>query len=141
MLALIERQHIKPVRRDIMGRRSEGRDPEDDQRQDEKGYRGMSRRDNICRGVRKGQGRSDKSRTDQHLHGQDPPSLGLDNIDERTPEGFNHPREIQDTGIRGDIGVRHAHLLEHDRRDRVHNEIGNSFREIKGRNPKPGRDF
>jgi len=58
------------------------------------------------------QGDSCQSCTDQDLHDHDPPAFGFQQIDQRAPQWLYHPGKIQTTGIKGDIGIRHAHAFE-----------------------------
>ena len=97
----VECQDVKAVGGDVVGGTAEGYEPEEGQ---------------CClypEGSRNGEGYSGKAQAYKKLHGEYPPALGLDGIDERTPEGLYDPREVEPAGVKGEVGVRHAHLLIH----------------------------
>ena len=114
LVALVEGDHVVPVRRDVMSRRGEGRDPEDNEGQDKERDRGVARGNDLRRRTRQGQGQPYEGRAHQNLHGDHPPALGPDNVHKGAPEGFYDPGKIEDTGIGRYVRVGHSHLLEHD---------------------------
>ena len=56
-----------------------------------------------------------------------------------TPERFERPWEIKQTGEQCHFSIGHTHLSEHHHRDVVYNEIRNTLGKIEGRYPKPRR--
>ena len=72
----------------------------------------------------KRKGYTGHARSDQQLHGVDPPTLGADQIDKGTPDGLDHPREIEPAGVKGNVSVRHLHAFIHNNRERHDDDIG-----------------
>ena len=79
---LFESQHVEAVGSDVVGGTGKGHQPEEGQR--------------PLQPVRGGncEGHTTESRTNEQLHGDDPPTLGADDIDERTPQWFDNPGQV-----------------------------------------------
>ena len=87
--------------------------------------------------MRKAEGYKSEGRRHDYLHGHNPPSLGLDYVHERAPEGLDDPRKIQKAGIHRHISLGHAHVVEHDHGYVVHYEIRDTFGKVQSRYPLP----
>ena len=55
-----------------------------------------------------GKGQDDEGCGHKKLHGQDPPSFGLDYVHEGAPQGFDDPWEVKEAGEHGHLAVRHS---------------------------------
>ena len=128
---MVKGKHIETVRCDIMRCGSKGSYPKERQRRIKERRAG----DGFARSLRKQEREHQHGSRHQYLHGDDPPPLGLDDVHERAPEGFDYPWKIKHACIQCQLSVRHAHVLEHDHGYIVHYEIWNSFCEIQGRDP------
>ena len=52
-----------------------------------------------------GEGYTAEGSTDEQLHGGNPPALGADDIDERTPQGLYDLRQVEPRGVIGYLCV------------------------------------
>ena len=128
LFLLAERQHIEPVRGYVVRCRSKCYHIEYHKTQPEH--------------IRThGQREKRKRHCNDGLHHQNPPSLALEYVHDRTPEGFDHPRKIQKRRVERKVSVGHPEALEESHGDDVHYEIWYSFREIKARHPCPRMGF
>ena len=84
---LIQLYHIETIRRNIVGGTTEGDEEEETHRCLEP------------EGSRQRKGDSGKSCSDERLHRQYPPALGLQQVDERTPQRFDNPRQGEPSSI------------------------------------------
>ena len=122
---LIQFYHIKTIRRNIVGGTAEGDEEEEAHRCLEP------------EGSRQREGDAGKGGSDERLHGEHPPALGLQQVDERAPQGLDHPRQGEPSGIETHLGIGEAQLHIHHHREGGHNDVGQSFCKIEGRNPSP----
>ena len=129
LFVLVETEHIETIGSDVVSGTRESHQPEERQR--------------ALKPIRSGngEGHTTKSRSDKQLHGNNPPALGLDDIDEGTPQGFYHPRQIEPGGIERDVGVRQSQTFVHDKRDGHYSHIRQTFRKIKSGHPCPRISF
>ena len=119
----IQRQHIVSVRGYVVRGGEHCGDVEEDQGEGEGP-------DGFACTMRQREGDGGEADGHQRLHHHYPPALGAHHVHQRTPEGFYHPREIEEAGIHRKVGVAHAHTLEHGDRHHVDYEIGYALREV-----------
>ena len=129
LLLLRKSKHIKTISGDIMRRRAESHQPKEGQRKTQEEI------------ARQGKGHARHAGANQELHRDDPPPLGLDQIDKRAPNRLDHPREIEPARVQRDLGVRDLHPLIHDHGERHHHHIWQSLSEIERGNPTPRMPF
>ena len=127
LVALLQCQHIEAVGGNIV--RGGGKCCNDEQNQCDGEHA-----DGSCPGsyrcfirFRNGQRQQNECYRHQDLHGDDPPSFGLDNVDERAPEGLDGPGQIQQTRKQGHLSIGNTHLGKHQYRDVVDNEVGDAL--------------
>lgn len=84
-----------------------------------------------------GEGNTGQPRTDKHLHGDNPPAFGLDEVDERTPQWLDDPGQVEPAGIEGQFGIVDTQPFIHDKRDNGHCDVWQSLRKVKGGYPCP----
>ena len=85
-----------------------------------------------------GEGYACQRRSEQYLCQQNPPSFCLYKVDKRTPQRFDNPGQAEPTGVKTNFAIGQAHLhIEHDSNGGYDN-IGQTFSDVKGRNPCPG---
>ena len=84
-----------------------------------------------------GEGNACQSCTDEHLHGDNPPAFGLDEVDERTPQWLDDPGQVEPAGIEGQLGIADTQPFIHDKRDDGHCHVWQSLRKVEGGNPCP----
>ena len=125
----IQRQHVETVGGNVMRRRAERHQPEKSQRDLEKERSGNRERN------------PGKPRPQQQLHRNDPPALGFQQIDKRTPERFYDPRQVKPTGVQRDIGIGYPHPLVQDYRNGHHRHVRQPLGEVQRGNPCPRRSF
>lgn len=125
LLVRIERQHVKSVGGNVVCGRTKGEQPEQGERQLKEIFRGD------------GEGNTCQSCTDEHLHGDNPPAFGLDEVDERTPQRLDDPGQVEPAGIKGQLGIADAQPFIHDKRDDGHCHVWQSLRKVEGGNPCP----
>ena len=84
-----------------------------------------------------GEGEGDECECDAHeeLHGDDPPALGLEVVDDGAPDGLDDPGESEPPGVEGDLLVGESELLEHDEGDEHDGREGQCLAEIEGGYP------
>ena len=104
------RQHIVTIRSDIVRGRCESGDDEEHQSQPEHTDRRTLLRHRGRIGIRQSERQEDTKSGHQHLHGNNPPTLGFDHIDQRTPNPFQEPREIKQCGEECQLVVGHSHF-------------------------------
>jgi hypothetical protein len=119
-------EHVKSVRGDVVGGRTERHDPKKGQ-----GIADESRR-------RDREGHTGERRADHQLHRDDPEPLRPEHIDERAPEGFDHPGKVEPTGIESDIGIGNAKPFVEDNGDRHGHNVRGALGKIEGGDPCPG---
>ena len=112
LLLLVKSQHVESIRRDVMRGGAEGHQPEEGQ---------GTPQEEIAR---QGESHTRHTRSDQQLHGIDPPTFRANQIDKGTPDGFDHPGEIEPAGVERYVGVRHLHTFIHNDRKCHDNDIG-----------------
>ena len=122
---LIQLYHIETIRRNIVGGTTEGDEEEETHRCLEP------------EGSRQRKGDSGKSCSDERLHRQYPPALGLQQVNEWTPQGFDNPRQGEPSGIETHLSIGQAQLHIHNHREGCHNDVRQSFRKVECRNPSP----
>ena len=129
LLVLLEAEHVEAVGGDVVGGTREGHQPET----------GQGSLQPVGGGD--GEGHATEGGAYEQLHGDNPPALGLDDVDERAPQGFDDPRQVEPRRVERDIGVRQSETLIHDERDGHHSHVGETFCEVKGGHPGPGGFF
>ena len=93
LVVLLQSQHVETIGSDIMRGTRKGHDPEKEEGELQP------------RGGRDGKGHATQGGTHQQLHSRNPPSFGLDDIHKRTPQGFDHPRQIKPGSVKCDISI------------------------------------
>ena len=101
-----------------MGGTAEG-DEEEEAHRGLKPKGGRERKSDACQGG-----------SDERLHREHPPTLGLQEVDERTPQGFDDPRQGKPSCEETYLGIGESHLHVHDHRKGCHDDIRQSFRKI-----------
>ena len=122
---LIQLYHIETIRRNIVGGTTEGDKEEETHRCLEP------------EGSRQRKGDSGKSCSDERLHRQYPPALGLQQVDERTPQRLDNPRQGEPSSIETHLSIGQAQLHIHNHREGCHDNVRQSFRKVECRNPSP----
>ena len=115
---LIQLYHIEAVGRDVVGGAAEG----DEEEEAHGGLKPESRRQrerNACQCC-----------SDERLHRKYPPALRLQQIDERAPQGFDHPGKRQPSCIETHFGIRESQLHIHHYRESCHDHVGQSLCKI-----------
>ena len=94
-------------------------------------------------GFRQGECEGYGAQADSHayLHGDCPPALGADDVDNRAPEGFDHPRQVEPAGVECRVGFRHAQLGEQHHSDHIDEYERDTLREVQRGNPRPRIHF
>ena len=123
LVVSVEAKDVKTVGSDILCGTGEGQDPEEGE--------------GALEPEGRGQGESDacETGTDEHLHQQNPPSLGLNRRDERTPQRFDDPGKIEPRGVEGEVGVGQTETLVHRGGDDHNGNIRQRFCQIEGWHP------
>jgi len=83
LLVLFEPQHVEAVGGDVVGGTGEGHQPEE----------GQGALQPVGGGD--GEGHTAEGGAYEQLHGDDPPAFGLDDVDERAPQGFDDPWQVE----------------------------------------------
>ena len=125
LAVLVKAEHVESVGRYVVGGARKGHQPEETQCSLKPERAGN------------GEGHAAQRRTDEQLHGQNPPALGQHDVDERTPEGLYDPRKIEPGGVECDVGVGHTQPLIHYQRYRHDGHVGYAFGEIECGHPCP----
>ena len=125
LVVRIEPHHIKAVGRHVVRRAAESQQPEEadgplkpQRRVDRKGHTG-------------------ESRADKQLHDDNPPAFRLHEVEERTPQRFDDPRQIEPRGVEGNLAVGESQLHIHLDGQHSYGDIGQPLGEIKRGNPRP----
>ena len=126
LLLAFQAVHVKSVSGNIVRSRRKSHQPEKDHAALQPFRSGQSQGDT-------GQGYSDKP-----LHTDNPPTFAFKNIHKRTPQKFERPRQIQPTGVEGNLCVVQAQIFVHDHRNGHYCHIGQTFGKIQTGNPFPG---
>ena len=71
-----------------------------------------------------------KRGADEQLHGHNPPTLGLHQVNKRTPQGLDDPWQIKPTGVERDFGIAESQLLVEHQRDSHYCHIGQALGKI-----------
>ena len=74
-----------------------------------------------------------------NLHGDYPPALAAEYVNERAPEGFYHPRQADEAGEQREGAVVHSEVLEHDQGNGIDDKIRDALHEVEGWHPEPCR--
>ena len=114
----VELYHVESVGRDVVCGAAEGDE-------EEEAHRGLKPE---CRGD--GEGDARQGCSDERLHGEHPPALGLQQVDERTPQGFDDPGQGQPACVEAHLGVGESHLHVHYDRKTRDDDVGQSFCKI-----------
>jgi len=69
-----------------------------------------------------GEGECHQCQGDAHeeLHRNNPPAFCFEVVDDRTPNGLDHPRKTEPTRVERDLLVSQSQFLEHDDRNEHH---------------------
>lgn len=129
LVVLVEADHVEAVGGDVVGSAGEGHEPEEAERPLQPERRGY------------GEGHTAEGCSDEQLHGDDPPPLGLDDVDQGAPQGLDDPGEIEPRGVERDLCVAQPQLFVEHERNGHDGHVGQSFCEIQGGHPGPGRLF
>ena len=124
LLLAAHRADVDAVGRYVLCRRRKARDPEE--------------RERPWHVVGQRQREGDAAERHQHreLHRQDEKLLRPEHLDDRRPERLDDPRQVHRAGVQGDLGVRNAEVLVHDRRDHGDRDHGRAHREVERRHPE-----
>ena len=114
----VELYHVESVGRDVVRGAAEGDE-------EEEAHRGL---EPECRGD--GEGDACQGCSDERLHGEHPPALGLQQVDERTPQGFDDPWQGQPACVETHLRIGESHLHVHYDRKTRDNDVGQSFCKI-----------
>ena len=71
-----------------------------------------------------------QSCSDEELHPCNPPTLGLDEVDEWTPQRLDDPWKIEPTGIESQFGIADAQPFVHDDGDGHYSYIRQSLSKV-----------
>ena len=71
-----------------------------------------------------------EGRPHEQFHAHNPPSFGFYKVNERAPQWFDDPWQIEPTGIEGNFSIAQSQLLVEDDRDGHDRHVWQSFREI-----------
>ena len=112
LLLLVKSQHVESIRRDVMRSGAEGHQPEEGQ---------GTPREEI---PRQGESHTRHTRSDQQLHGIDPPTFRAKQKNKKTQKGIDNKEEIEQAGVERYVGVRHLHAFIHNDRKCHDNDIG-----------------
>ena len=118
LIAERNRRHEHAVGDDVLRGRGKPRDPKEGEREGEKA------------GDRERKGDHAEGGHHQKLHRDHPIALRFERLEERRPERFQHPRQVELAGVDGDVFGRDAHVLVHDRSDSADRHVGQAHREI-----------
>jgi len=120
--------HIKAVGCNIVGGRTESRQPE-------KSHAGLN-----PKGGGQTESHASEKGSDQQLHQHYPPAFAFDDIYKRTPKKFNGPGQVEPGSVKSDVGIGHAKALVEYYRNGHYGNIRQTFAKIQTGNPAPGRD-
>ena len=128
LLVLVELKHVIAIGRHIVGGTEEGHE-------EEAAHGALEPEGRV---ERKGNARQRGAH--QQLHDDYPPALGAIEVDKRTPDELEHPRQLQPSGVDANLGVAHSQLHIHGHGDHHHQHIGQSLGKVDRRDPCPWRN-
>ena len=118
LVVVVEFYHVEPVGSHVVGGAAEGDD-------EEQAHGGLKPE---CR--RYAERYASQCAADEHLHGEHPPALGLQEVDERAPQRFYHPRQSQPSGEETHLSIGESHLHIHHHGETRHDGVWQSLGEI-----------
>ena len=122
---LVEAQHIEAIGRYVVGGTTECHHPEEEKRTLQPPVAGY------------GESNAAEGSTDEQLHSNYPPTLRLQDVNERAPKGLDDPRKVKPRGVQGNVGIGHAKPLVENERYGHYRHVGHAFGEIECGHPSP----
>ncbi len=141
LVALAQGKHVEAVGGNVVCGRGKGGYREEQQRDVEQADGRLTGGNHLRRGVGDGECQPDEAERHEHLHGDGPPPLGAQDVDEGAPERLDGPRQIEQAGEERHFAIGHTELGKHQDGDVVDDEVGQAFGEVEGGDPQPGGDM
>jgi len=118
-------ENVETVGGDVVGGGAEGDDPKERNREQDK--------------IRAGQGEREpgEGEAEDALHAPDPEAARFENIHDRTPERFQHPRQIEEASVETNKFIGDAEGLIEDDGDGGDDGVGQAFGEVERGDPGP----